>query len=158
MSTVLGCLRGALHSAIVCGPAASAATYAGYHFWETHWALGILAGLAAVILLLPFGHALFGVLAGLWPTLDPADTALRAHVKSLTDDELLAEENEIIQRLANHTPRWGEERCPVCGVRAPTRCASALTAAHHRFALLTERRLRQGLAHHAARATKQQRT
>ncbi|GLZ79458.1 hypothetical protein Afil01_42650 [Actinorhabdospora filicis] len=154
MSAVISYLRGAFHSAVVAGPAASAATYAGYHFWETHWALGILAGLAAVVLLLPFGHALFGVLTGFWPGLDPADTELRAHLKSLTDAELLEAEKETYQRLTTHTPRFGEERCPRCGTRSPTRCSGRLDAERDRFAVHTERRVRDEHARLTARAAK----
>lgn len=140
-----------VRSYVLLFPPAVAAVYAFAYASRVHWGFGITAALAVFVVVLPFGHALAGVIASFFPDFDPEDRKLRHHVKSLTDIELRLEETNAITRLTGHTPKWGEERCAQCGVRSPARCPHFLAAERHLYALRTERRYRD---EHARRIVK----
>ncbi|GIG63772.1 hypothetical protein [Phytomonospora endophytica] len=110
-----------------------------------HWALALACALGTAVLAWLFAQFVLNGLTRLWPHLSLDDRLLRKHVKALTDLDLDREERHYATMRAQHAPRFGGERCPVCDTRSPVRCRGLLDAERLHYALRTERRLREDL-------------
>ncbi|MEV0644720.1 hypothetical protein AB0I28_05610 [Phytomonospora sp. NPDC050363] len=132
---------------IPAGVTAALSLYVSYQaLAHLHWALALACAVGVGLLGWLFAQFVLNGLTRLAPHLRLDDHLLRKHIKDFSDLDLDREERHYATMRAQHAPRFGSERCPVCDVRSPVRCRGLLDAERHHYALRTERRLRDDLA------------